>query len=132
MPLPKIQKSKSTVSILSSEDYQRIKQNARNSSQEDILSQKKINIQQKETQLAKARAHLERMREYDRRRPFIPWSDADREKEKEKTQIILNAKQRKEEEYELSKRMNQLLNYAKVVTIRDIQKKRIQKNRCRI
>ena len=51
MPLPKIQKSKSNVSILTCEIYERIKQNARNSSQEDFLSQKIIKTQQKETQL---------------------------------------------------------------------------------
>ena len=127
MPLPKIRKSKSNVSILSCEDYERIKQNSKKPSQEDFLNQKIIKTQQKETQLAKARAHLERIKEYDRKRPILPWSDANREKEKERTQIILNAKQCKEEEYDLSKRMEQLLKYAKVVTIRDIQKKESKK-----
>ena len=127
MPLPKIRKSKSNVSVLSCEDYERIKQNAKQTSQEDFLNQKIISTQQKETQLAKARAHLERMKEYDRRRPILPWSDADREKEREKSQILLQAQQCKDEEYDLSKRMQQLLHYAKVVTIRDIQKKESKK-----
>ena len=127
MPLPKIRKSKSNVSILSCEDYERIKQNSKKPSQEDFLNQKIIKTQQKETQLAKARAHLERIKDYDRKRSILPWSDADREKEKERTQILLNAKQCKDEEYDLSKRMEQLLNYAKVVTIRDIQKKESKK-----
>ena len=127
MSLPKIHKSKSNVSVLSCEDYERIKQNAKQTSQEDFLNQKIISAQQKETQLAKARAHLERMKEYDRRRPILPWSDADREKEKEKSQILLQAQQCKDEEYDLSKRMQQLLHYAKVVTIRDIQKKESKK-----
>ena len=67
------------------------------------------------------------MREYDRRRPILPWSDAEKEKEKERTQILLHAKECKEEDYDLSKRMEQLLHYAKVVTIRDIQKKEAKK-----
>ena len=127
MPLPKIQKSKSNISILSCEDYERIKQNSKKPSQEDFLNQKIIKTQQKETQLAKARAHLERMREFDKKRPILPWSEAEREKEKEKTQILLNAKQCKDEELDLSKRMEQLLHYAKVVTIRDMQKKETKK-----
>ena len=127
MQLPKIHKSKSNISILNCEDYERIKQNAKNTSQENVLNQKIIKTQQKETQLAKARAHLERIRQFDRRRPKLPWLNGDQELEKEKTQILLNAKQCKEEEYDLSKRMNQLLHYAKVVTIRDIQKKESKK-----
>ena len=63
------------------------------------------------------------MRDYDRRRPILHWSDMEREKEKEKTQILLQAKQYKDESLDLSKRMDQLLRYAKVVTIRDMQKK---------
>ena len=70
------------MSILTCEIYERIKQNARNSSQEDFLSQKIIKTQQKETQLSKARDHLKRMRDYDKRRPILPWSDMEREKEK--------------------------------------------------
>ena len=127
MQLPKIHKSKSNISILNCKDYERIKQNAKNTSQENVLNQKIIKTQQKETQLAKARAHLERIRQFDRRRPKLPWLNGDQELEKEKTQILLNAKQCKEEEYDLSKRMNQLLHYAKVVTIRDIQKKESKK-----
>ena len=107
MPLPKIRRSKSNISILNCQDYERIKQNARQSSPEDFLNQKIIKTQQKETQLSKARAHLERMREFDRQRPILPWTPADREKEKEKTQILLYAKQCKEEDFDLSKRMNQ-------------------------
>ena len=67
------------------------------------------------------------MREFDRRRPILTWSEAGLEKEKEKTQFLLNAKQCKEEDYDLSKRMQQLLHYAKLVTIRDIQKKESKK-----
>ena len=64
------------------------------------------------------------MREFDRKRAILPWTPSE---EKEKTQILLYAKQCKEEEYDLSKRMQQLLHYAKVVTIRDIQKKESRK-----
>ena len=69
------------------------------------------------------------MRDYDKRRPILPWSDMEREKEKEKTQILLQAKQYKDEGLDLSKRMDQLLRYAKVVTIRDMQKKESRKTK---
>ena len=67
------------------------------------------------------------MREYDRNKRILPWTDNDREKEKEKTQILLQAQAQKDEEYDLSKKMDQLLKYAKVVSVRDIQKKEAKK-----
>ena len=67
------------------------------------------------------------MKEFDRRRPILPWSDADKEKEREKSQFLLQVQHTKEGEFDLSKRMDQLLHYAKVVTIRDIQKKESRK-----
>lgn len=126
LSLPKISKSKSNVSILSSEDYERIKQNARRVSVEESKNRQMIMAQQRESQLAKARAHLERLRAFDKKRPRFPLSENEKEKEKEKSMILLSAKEAKEASFDLSKKMDQLLKYAKIVSVRDIQKKEMK------
>ena len=121
-PFPRLHKSKSNISILTFEDYVRIRQNVQDSKKDDIHSQKLIESQKKTSTLSRARAHLKRMKDFDLRRPSLPWCSTTREQENKNKKIILYAQQCKENDMDLSKKMNQMLNYAKVVSIRDEQK----------
>jgi hypothetical protein len=89
----------------------------------EIKNQKTIYSQQKESQLSKARAHLKRMQDFDSHNTFINWCHTNRAQETRNKKILLYAQQCKENGMDLSKRMDQLLKYAKIVTVRDEQKK---------
>ena len=115
--------AKQGVSILSIADYERIKQNARISAEDEIQNQRKILQQQKNCQLAKARAHVEQIKEIDKTRPKYPLTQGDRDKQFQGTSILAAAKRGKENGLDATKEMDQLLKYAKVVSIRDLQKK---------
>ena len=110
------------MSILSLEDYVRIRQTAEDSKGGENLSKKTIFAQQKESQLAKARDHLRRIKEYDakKRSPFF--CQTTRAEEAKKRKILLFAEKCKEDGLDLTKRMDRILNYAKAVMIRDEQK----------
>ena len=73
--------------------------------------------------MAKARAHVEQIKQIDKTRPKYPLSQGDREKQIQDTSILAAAKRAKENALDATKEMDQLLKYAKVVSIRDIQKK---------
>ena len=88
----------------------------------EIKNQKTIYSQQKESQLSKARAHLKRMQDFDSHNTFINWCHTNRAQETRNKKILLYAQQCKENGMDLSKRMDQLLKYAKIVTVRDEQK----------
>ena len=122
-PFPRIHRSKSNVSILTLEDYARIRRNMQESKPKEKKNKQIIYSQQKESQLSKARDHLKRMKEYDLIRPNYVWCNTGRAQEAKNKKILYYAKQCKENEMDLTKRMNQILKYAKVVTIRDEQKK---------
>ena len=88
-----------------------------------MKNQLKILEQQKNCQLAKARAHVEEIKRIDKNRPKYPLSQGDKEKQIQGTSILAAAKRAKENALDATKEMDQLLKYAKVVTIRDLQKK---------
>ena len=91
---------------------------------EDELKNKlKILEQQKNCQLAKARAHIDQIKQIDKKRPKYPLSQGDKEKISQGTSILAAAKKAKENNLDETKEMDQLLKYAKVVSIRDLQKK---------
>ena len=92
------------------------------STKEEAQNRQKILEQQKECQLAKAKAHINKLKEIDKTRPQYPQSQADKEKIIEGNSILANARKAKEAELDAAKDMEALLKYAKVVTIRDIQK----------
>ena len=117
---------KMAISVLSTADYERIKQNARISAEEEIQNQRKILQQQKNCQLAKARAHIEQIKQIDKNRPKYPLTQGDKEKQLQGTSILAAAKRAKENSLDAVKDMDKLLKYAKVVSIRDIQKKEHQ------
>ena len=118
--------AKPAISVLSTADYERIKQNARISAEEEIQNQRKILQQQKNCQLAKARAHIEQIKQIDKNRPKYPLTQGDKEKQLQGTSILAAAKRAKENSLDAVKDMDKLLKYAKVVSIRDIQKKEHQ------
>ena len=91
---------------------------------EDELKNKlKILEQQKNCQLAKAHAHIDQIKQIDKKRPKYPLSQGDKEKISQGTSILAAAKKAKENNLDETKEMDQLLKYAKVVSIRDLQKK---------
>ena len=111
------------MSILSISDYERIKQNARISAEDEFKNRQKILEQQKNCQLAKARAHVEQIKQIDKNRPKYPLTQGDKEKQYQGASILAAAKRAKENSLDATKEMEQLLKYAKVVSIRDLQKK---------
>ena len=72
--------AKQGISILSTADYERIKQNARISAEEEFQNHQKILAQQKNCQLAKAKAHIEQLKQIDKKRPKYPITQGDKEK----------------------------------------------------
>ena len=113
-----------SVSILTTSDFERIRKNAKLSTQEEELNNKKILAQQKNCQFAKAQAHKDRLAEIDKLRKTQPvLSEAEKEDIIKGNSIIAQAKRAKENNEDAVKEMDQMLKYAKVVTIRDIQKR---------
>ena len=110
------------MTILSKEDYARIRQNAKDSELESKQAEKIISFQQKQFQLSKARAHLKKMKEYDIQREHFNFYLTHRAQETKNKKILFYAQQCKENELDLTKRMDQILKYAKCVSIRDKQK----------
>ena len=119
---PRIHRSKSSLAILSKEDFARIRQNAKDAELDSKQAEKIISLQQKEFQLSKARAHLKRMKEYDIQKELFNFYKTHRHQETKNKKILFFAQQCKENELDLSKRMDQILKYAKCVNIRDKQK----------
>ena len=109
--------------MLSTADYERIKQNARISAEEEFKNHQKILVQQKNCQLAKAKAHIEQLKQIDKKRPKYPLTQGEKEKKIQGNSILYAAKKAKEDGLDATKEMDQLLKYAKVVSIRDLQKK---------
>ena len=73
--------------------------------------------------MAKARAHIEQIKQIDKNRPKYPMTQGDKEKQLQGNSILAAAKRAKENALDATKEMDQLLKYAKVVSIRDLQKK---------
>ena len=67
------------------------------------------------------------MADFDLQNPYMNWCYSNRAKDTKNKKLLLYAKQCKENGMDLSKRMDQLLKYAKVVTIRDEQKEEKKK-----
>jgi hypothetical protein len=80
-----------------------------------------IQKEQTESKNAKAKALKERLKEIDKTRVKVPLSYMDREKIAQNNYLLRAAKKAKEDAYDATKEMDQMLKYAKVVTIRDKQ-----------
>ena len=104
-------------------DYERIKKNAFVPSKEESLNSEKIQKEQKNTQLAKARALKEKIINYDKQKPKHFLSDIEKENIIENNKIISRAKKYIDESEDVVKEMEKLAFYARVATIRNKQKK---------
>ena len=111
-------------------DYERIKQNAKLSTEDEEKNTSKILSQQRISQMAKAKAHISIIKELDKKRPKY-LTKSQNEKEFDGNSILAEAKKAKENELDAAKEMNTLLKCSKVASIRDLQKeehKRMEKN----
>ena len=103
-------------------DYERIKKNAFVPSKEESLNNDRIKKEQKDTQLAKAKALKEKILNYDKNKPKHFLSDIEKENIKENNKIISRAKKYFDENEDVVKEMEKLAFYARVATIRNKQK----------
>ena len=117
-------------SVLSVADYERIKQNAKLNSEDEEQNSMKILSQQRLSQLAKDKAHVNRLKEIDKKRPqYIIKGET--ETLSQGNSILAAAKKAKENALDASKEMNTLLKCSQVASIRDLQReehKRMEKN----
>ena len=103
-------------------DYERIKKNAFVPSKEESLNNDRIKKEQKDTQLAKAKALKEKILNYDKNKPKHFLSDIEKENLIENNKIISRAKKYLDENEDVVKEMEKLAFYARVATIRNKQK----------
>ena len=113
-------------------DYERIKQNAKLNSEDKEKNASNILSQQKLSQIAKDKAHINRLKEIDKKRPQYLIVKEESKVQKSRGDSILAAAQRaKENTLDATKEMNTLLRCSKVAAIRDMQReehKRMEKN----
>ncbi len=103
-------------------DYERIKKNALVPSREESLNNERIQKEQKDTQLAKARALKEKIIKYDKNKPKYFLSDIEKENMLNNKKILARAQKIFDDNEDVVKEMEKLAFYAKVATIRDKQK----------
>jgi hypothetical protein len=103
-------------------DYERIKKNAFIPSREESLNNERIQKEQKDTQLAKARALKDKIQKYDKNKPKYFLSEIEREKIINDRNLLLKAQKYRDDNEDVVKEMEKLAFYAKVATIRDKQK----------
>ena len=108
--------------LLSFYDYERIKKNAFIPSREKSLNNEHIQKEQKDAQLAKARALKEKIIKYDKNKPKYFLSDIERENILNNQKILAKAQKYFDDNEDVVKEMEKLAFYAKVATIRDKQK----------
>ena len=107
---------------LSFYDYERIRKNAFIPTREESLNNNRIKAEQKDTQLAKARALKEKIINYDKKKPIQFLSDIERENFRNNKIILDRAQKFLDDSEDVVKQMEKLSFYAKVATIRDKQK----------
>jgi hypothetical protein len=107
---------------LSFYDYERIKKNAFIPSREESLNNERIQKEQKNTQLARARALKEKIQKYDKNKPTYFLSDIEKENILNNKMLLAKAQKYKDDNEDVVKEMEKLAFYAKVATIRDRQK----------
>ena len=110
-------------------DYERIKQNAKLNSEDEEQNSAKILSQQRLSQLAKDKAHVNRLKEIDKKRPQY-LIKSENKALSQGNSILAAAKKAKENALDVSKELSTLLKYSQVAQIRDLQKeehKRMEK-----
>lgn len=111
--------------VINSGELDRIRRQTRVVTDSERLSQEKAVESQKAERLEKARVRKERMlkRERELRDRAPELSDAEKDAIRANREAADRARRAKEEEHDDVKRMNQMMLYAKCVTIRDAQLK---------
>jgi len=108
--------------IISQSELLRMKDSASVRSKEELLQQKRLLLEQNEKQVAAAKAKKQKMLEIEaERKKNLPPSETEMETTMKNETLQSRAKQLLNEEMDDVKQMNQMMLYAKVVTIRDRQ-----------
>ena len=111
-------------------EYERIKQNAKLSSEDEEQNAQKILSQQRLSQLAKDKAHVNLLKEIDKKRPqYI--IKGEKVNLSQGNSILAAAQRAKENALDATKEMNTILKCSKVANIRDLQReehKRMEKD----
>ena len=104
-------------------DYERIRKNAIVPTKEELLNNERVQNEQENTQLAKARALKEKIVNYDLTRPHTQLSDIQRQNIKSSNSLLSEAQKILDQNEDCVKDMEKLALYAKVATIRERQLK---------
>ena len=108
--------------ILTLGDFKRIKQNSNLFCEEDTLNKTRIEQNQKEAKMAKARALKEKLIQIDKQRlNKYEMSETDRERIKLNNDLLAQAQRILDNNEDCVKDMNHIVLYAKIAQIRDRQ-----------
>lgn len=111
------------VAVLTAADLARMKKESVITTNEQMLQMRKIAEEQREKQQTLARAKKQRMMklEEEKRRNQAPQNEFEIEEAQNRSALQRKAKRMMDENLDEVKHMNQLVNYAKVATVRDKQ-----------
>ena len=104
-------------------DYERIRKNAIVPTKEELLNNERVQREQENTQLAKARALKEKIINYDIHSPRIELNDIQRQNLKTNNNLLSEAQKVLDQNEDCVKEMEKLALYAKVASIRERQLK---------
>lgn len=114
---------KSDAIVITHGELERMKASTRIQTKEQESQHRKILEEQKDQQMAEAKARKQRMLEMDRERANkIPPTEYQQITKDKNETLLTKAQQMLDEEHDDVKHMNQMMLYSKVVTIRDRQK----------
>ena len=104
-------------------DYERIRKNAIVPTKEELLNNERVQKEQENTQLAKARALKEKLINYDINKPRTELTDFQRQNIKSNNNLLSEAQKILDQNEDCVKEMEKLALYAKVASIRERQLK---------
>ena len=104
-------------------DYERIRKNAIVPTKEELLNNERVQKEQENTQLDKARALKEKIINYDITRPRTELNDLQRKNVKSNNNLLIEAQKVLDQNEDCVKEMEKLALYAKVASIRERQLK---------
>lgn len=125
--------TKADAVIISEGDLKRIKGSTTVKTKEQLKEEARLNREQKEQQMAAAKARKARIIKLNEERAAkLPQTDIQKEEGKKKESLVSKALEQLDEEHDDVKHMNQMMLYSKCVSIRDRQleeKRRIEDER---
>ena len=104
-------------------DYERIRKNSILPHKEELLNNERVQKEQENTKLAKARALKEKLINYDATRPHTELSEIQRQNVKTNNNLLSEAQKVLDQNEDCVKEMEKLALYARVATIRERQLK---------